>query len=185
MEEILQSIKRIIAEEGDAPAPAANTGDVLELTEMLADDGSVVKPAAVDAGVTQAVAAMTIDEIMASNDGKIADHMIPAPEAVVEAPQPVEPAPIAMPAPAVVDEAPLVSEATLASAAAAMQRLREIPSETLQHVPHQSMGFRSGTTVEDLVLESLKPMLREWLEDNLTEIVEHLVEREVRKLTAR
>ncbi|MEJ0009072.1 MAG: DUF2497 domain-containing protein [Alphaproteobacteria bacterium] len=43
--------------------------------------------------------------------------------------------------------------------------------------------FRSGNTVEDLVLEVLRPMLKQWLDANLTGIVERLVEREIRKLT--
>lgn len=49
VEEILASIREIIAEESDAPAAggAKTTGtlhdDILELTEMLADDGSVVR----------------------------------------------------------------------------------------------------------------------------------------------
>jgi len=49
VEEILASIREIIAEESDAPAAAGakTTGtlhdDILELTEMLADDGSVVR----------------------------------------------------------------------------------------------------------------------------------------------
>ncbi len=47
MEEILQSIKRIIAdEEDDAPASPKTLGsDVLELTEVVQDDGTVVKTA--------------------------------------------------------------------------------------------------------------------------------------------
>ena len=49
VEEILASIREIIAEESDTPAAggAKATGtlhdDILELTEMLADDGSVVR----------------------------------------------------------------------------------------------------------------------------------------------
>ena len=45
MEDILQSIKRIIADEGDE-APPAPGSDVLELTDMLAEDAAVPEPAA-------------------------------------------------------------------------------------------------------------------------------------------
>ncbi|MCC7260023.1 MAG: hypothetical protein IT567_03210, partial [Alphaproteobacteria bacterium] len=51
MEDILQSIKQIIADEGDAPPPpaaapapasAAPVGeDILELTDLIQEDGSV------------------------------------------------------------------------------------------------------------------------------------------------
>lgn len=180
MEEILQSIKRIIAEEGE---PTVSGGEVLELTEMVTDDGATVSSNV----EIEPLASLSIDEIMASTDGK-SDYVAPvetappAPPPVVE--RPVEPPPAPAAAPAIVEES-LISKETLSVASAAMDRLREIPEEMRPLSVHQSMGFRSGTTVEDLVLESLKPMLREWLEGNLTEIVEHLVDREVRKLTAR
>ena len=61
MEDILQSIKRIIAEEGD-PVEAASGSDVLELTEQLAEDGSIsrVQP------TPPAPPTMSIEEIMAA-----------------------------------------------------------------------------------------------------------------------
>jgi cell pole-organizing protein PopZ len=40
----------------------------------------------------------------------------------------------------------------------------------------------SGRTLESVVREMLKPMLREWLDTNLPGIVERLVERELRKM---
>ena len=195
MEEILQSIKRIIAEEGE---PAPQGSDVLELTDIIADD---------DVPDMSNPSEMTIDEIMAASSGEIPEHMIPETEAPVIEPEPevevlVEPEPEAiveaevpevepvaeeissvdeMP---VADEEALVSEATLASAAAAFDVLKKIPAD-MPLPRNPSMRFRSGETVEDLVMESLKPMLREWLDDHLTELVERLVEREVRKITAR
>jgi uncharacterized protein len=45
--------------------------------------------------------------------------------------------------------------------------------------------FASGNTVEGLVAELLKPMLREWLDDNLNRIVEEKVEAEVARLARR
>jgi hypothetical protein len=42
-----------------------------------------------------------------------------------------------------------------------------------------------GRPVEDLVMELLRPMLRDWLDRNLPTIVERIVEREVRYLSRR
>lgn len=175
MEEILQSIKRIIAEEGEPGAPAAPASDVLELTDMLADDGSVSTPSKDEA---PAIPSMSIDEIMAA---PIASEPAPAPE---PKPEP-KPAPVAAePAPApAVDEESLISESTRAASAAALRALETVPSPG--PVPTTSaIAFRSGETVEGLVIEALKPMLKDWLDSNLPGMVERLVEKEIRKLSA-
>jgi cell pole-organizing protein PopZ len=43
----------------------------------------------------------------------------------------------------------------------------------------------SGRTVEDLVVEALRPMLREWLDANLPKITERLVKREIARIDRR
>ncbi len=43
----------------------------------------------------------------------------------------------------------------------------------------------ADNTLEGLVRELLKPMLREWLDANLPELVEAMVSREIRRLTRR
>ncbi|NJR26526.1 MAG: DUF2497 domain-containing protein, partial [Richelia sp. CSU_2_1] len=45
--------------------------------------------------------------------------------------------------------------------------------------------FSSGNTVEALVVEMLKPMLKEWLDANLPRIVEDKVESEVARIARR
>jgi cell pole-organizing protein PopZ len=42
-----------------------------------------------------------------------------------------------------------------------------------------------GVTVEQLMVELLTPMLRDWLDKNLPAIVERVVEQEVKKLARR
>jgi len=39
-----------------------------------------------------------------------------------------------------------------------------------------------GITLEDIVRESMKPLLREWLDKNLPPMIEKLVKRELEKL---
>ncbi len=48
-----------------------------------------------------------------------------------------------------------------------------------------SPAFRNAITIEDLVMETMKPLLKEWLDSNLETIVRDIVEREIRKLIPR
>jgi cell pole-organizing protein PopZ len=173
MEEILQSIKRIIAEEGE-PAPAAS--EVLELTDMLADDGSITQP---DKHAASAIPMMSIDEIMAA---PVASDPAPKPAAAVPAPPP-QPARVAPIAAAAEDES-LISETTRAASMAALRELESVPAPAPAAITG-TIPFRSGSTVEDMVVEALKPMLKDWLDGNLSGIVERLVEKEIRKLSQR
>lgn len=162
MEEILQSIKRIIAEEGE-PAPSGS--DVLELTDLLADDQAPEAPA-------PSAPALSLDEIMAT----------PV-EAAPTPPPPPAKAPAPEPAPE--PEAPLASDQTIERSNSALDALKHMPQAPLPPMPSTGLHFRSGTTIEDLVLEALRPMLKDWLDSNLSQMVERLVEKEIRRLSTR
>ena len=189
MEDILQSIKRIIAEEGD-PVDAAATSDVLELTEQLAEDGSISRVKPVPESAPALPPTMSLEEIMAAPISNEAEEPAPVPP-VREAPPPEpEPKPIAMtppppppPLPAVNADDSLLSNATLNASMAALNSLRDSMAQPATVPRQQSATFRSGVTVEDLVIESLKPMLKEWLDANLPGMVEALVRKEISKLT--
>ncbi len=197
MEDILQSIKRIIADEGE-PSPAMPGSDVLELTELLAEDAAPPAPPPAPAPAPAPSAQDDIDALFntpepapapAASPQDDIDALFnsptpePEPEAVVAAEPEPEPEPIPAPAPAVVAspaaEESLMSESTLTASLEALKALAHkqeaAPTRTSQH-------FRSGITVEDLVVESLKPMLQEWLDGNLPSLVRSLVEREIRRL---
>ncbi|MET0155405.1 MAG: DUF2497 domain-containing protein [Rickettsiales bacterium] len=47
---------------------------------------------------------------------------------------------------------------------------------------HDSPGLRVDTTLEALVIETIKPYLAEWLNENLADIVKQLVSKEIKKL---
>jgi len=47
------------------------------------------------------------------------------------------------------------------------------------------LKFRSGETVEDIVVEAIKPIIRQWMDDNLTHLVQGIVEKELQKLIPR
>jgi uncharacterized protein len=156
MEDILQSIKRIIADE-DQPVDANSGSDVLELTELLSEDVSVK-----DVPIIAPPAEMSIDDIMAAP--MVAD-IPPAIEAAPAA-KPLQAAPATIAAPAATTADALMSDVTVAASLT------------------KSPAFRSGATVEDLVLEALRPMLKDWLDGNLPGLVQSLVEKEIRRLSA-
>ena len=187
MEDILQSIKRIIAEEGEPAADAASS-DVLELTDLLAEDGSVSQ-----ANAAPKVESISIEEIMAAPISSMPEKA-PEPEVKMEPAPAQAPAPVVAPTPApapapvaiapekpAVDEESLISKATLSASVSALNALRDSLTPAAPRTTDAS--FRSGFTIEDLVLEGLKPMLKDWLDQNLPSIVESLVEKEITKLS--
>lgn len=48
----------------------------------------------------------------------------------------------------------------------------------------QKKSFSAGKTVEDIVIDLLKPQLKAWLNDNLPSIVNTMVQKEIKKIIA-
>ncbi len=150
MEDILSSIKRIIAEEGDdrPTRPRRGSGQVRPVAPPAVEDDD------------------TPDEVL-----ELSDPMPPAPppRAVSASPQDA--------AGATTDEATaasILSEQTERATRGALDAL----SRMLVKPEAPSDG-----TLEGLVREMLRPMLREWLDANLPGMVETLVAREIAKIT--
>lgn len=104
----------------------------------------------------------------------------------------VEPAnPAEMPQPSTEPTAPpkvdtLVGAGVAGVASSAFARLNQavqdsVPAPAATN-PGPSVG---GQTIEDLVKEMLRPMLKDWLDTNLPPMVERYVEREISRLTRR
>jgi len=169
MEEILASIRRIISEDGEneqpaqpkaAPEPArAVDEDVLELTQMIKDDGG-------------------------SDSAPFTDDSWEAPEPPRMQQPPPQPQPQMQPQPQpqqfAMDDGGLVSAAPAAQTAAHFAALHN--SVGLERQWPIGMQIR---TVEDVVRDLLRPMLKEWLDENLPTLVERLVQRELDKMSRR
>jgi cell pole-organizing protein PopZ len=153
MEEILASIRRIIAE--DDPAPTA-TDDVLDLAEpVAAEPAATPKPAPEDTG----------DELVFEDDfaEEPEEYVTPAPPVMASAP-PAEA--YEAHAASTAREDAILSEAVASATAAALTRL----------AGSMRIADDPNMTIEGMVREMIKPLLKDWLDANLRAIVDAKVE---------
>jgi uncharacterized protein len=187
MEEILASIRRIIADDdGARPAPVPAKPAVVPVpTLTAADRNDDEMPRGFGNPQTPGIAANDVFErrdaapskppTFASGD-PASDEMFDDPH---EAEEPAESArPMPAPASAASSANPLApSGAALLSprATAAV----DLAFNTLAH----TVLVQNSRTLEDLVREMLKPMLKAWLDDNLPNMVERLVRAEIERVS--
>lgn len=107
------------------------------------------------------------------------------------APPRIDPAKAAdMPQPSVEEptDGSLVGPGVAGVATTAFARLNQAVQDSVPPPaapePGPALGD-GGKTIEDLVKEMLRPMLKEWLDKNLPPMVERYVEREISRLTRR
>jgi uncharacterized protein len=152
----------------EPPPTKAAASDVLDLTEAMAS-----LPPAADPGV-----AATFRTIDANSDVIFTDRAAePAHESglrIIEERRPPPappPAPMAAPAaPPVLDRA-LISNSTVAAVDSAFNSLA------------QTVIGQNARTLEDLVKEMLRPLLKSWLDDNLPGLVDRIVRAEIERVS--
>jgi cell pole-organizing protein PopZ len=220
MEDILASIRRILAEDTSAALPPAAppppADDVLDLTEqMLAREPGAAAPLpeappAFAAGPAQAsgMSAADIDALFEAQRAPTQaapTQAAPTQAAPTQAP-PMSPAEIdalfetgaSAPAPEASSARPrpqaaspaaeggLVETGVAATAAASFAALKAASRGTAQEarpaVPDILLGH-GAMTIEQLVREELRPLLKAWLDTNLPPLVERLVKAELDRLT--
>lgn len=201
---------------GEAPAQAAPSegGDVLVLTEMVAEDGSVVSLAArsaADADLTAVSEATGLPEPPGEpeekkaveqdspagkdeNDagaGRWPDRTLP----IDGRPEDAEGfQPQAATAPATSADQQMEKEAVsnevrkkldLVSQEAETTSTAALSELARAVAREKDLPTGGGRMVEDLVREALQPMLREWLDANLPALVERLVRGEIQRMVRR
>jgi cell pole-organizing protein PopZ len=162
MEQILASINRIIAEDkGTGGALGEPPREVLELTEAIAEDGSIrhLTPLAMAS---------------ASESGRAEPQ---APRAGEPARKSEDAEPAAGAAPAELQPAGIASPATASAAAGAFVELAAAAQEK-RRAGELSLGG-GDRTLEAIVREALRPLLQTWLDQNLPGVVERLVREEI------
>jgi cell pole-organizing protein PopZ len=171
MEEILASIRRIISED-DAPAepaagaapppPPAHEPEPVHHVEHVEDDVlELTDPIAPEPELPPLETVGDIDV-----------YSPPEPE-----PEPVHTPPPAAPAPAPVFNHDDIADKLVGdhAASAAASAFGSLSSALLMP--------KDGRTLEDVVRELLRPLLKEWLDQNLPRIVETKVEEEVHRIS--
>jgi cell pole-organizing protein PopZ len=170
MDDILASIRKILNEDEASAVPAvkpnAAIAPLMLTEEMLVTEPAAPSPAA-QSPAAQSPAAATPSFV--------------APPALPLEPLLVAAAPAPWPEPAAAPPvAELVAPAAAASAAASMgQLLRAVTQE------RSSAISRGGPTIEDVVREEVRPMLKEWLDNHLPGIVERAVRSEIERVVSR
>lgn len=161
MEEILASIRSIISDdvkqstresivmEKKVSADSKNH-DVLDLTEMLEEDGSIVS---------------IQDAVPSSEPRKKEDHSSSSSKNVEK-------------------EFPLkgndfISNEAFLASTQALRGLDSVSEEALQEV---GKAFSGGKTLELLMVDVLRPMLKEWIDANLPSLVKVIVNEQVERV---
>lgn len=191
MEEILASIRRIISED---EAPAETTAAAVPeatpepVPEPLAAETIFAAP--VEPTPEPAVE----DDVLELTDRYEAPAEIIGDLDVVEhTPEPYQPEP--EPAPVYAESAPepapapnsgydtLVGDSAAASAASAFAGLAaSFKKPESAQAASGDLPFLSGNTVEAMVGEMLRPLLKDWLDNNLPGIVQAAVQKEVERI---
>lgn len=167
MEEILSSIKRIIAEDVDTPTLRSRRSGPrpvpVQPVEDLADSPD-----------------MTVGDDEDENEIlELTDAVEPAPaETPVE--EPAMEAPVPAKSPAQIRAVPKASEELVSATAANASRDALASLSRMMVKPEDAAG---ENTLEGLVREMLRPMLKEWLDARLPEMVEAMVAKEIARIS--
>lgn len=157
MEDILASIRRILSD----------------------DEQTTAVPAEAEASAARHDPA--VDDVF-----RLSETMLVVPperpiEPVVAAePEPEVLQPVAVSPPATPPET-LVAPATAVAAASSVSAM----VRTLVQEREQLSVYRGGPTIEDLVREEIRPLLKQWLDENLPPLVERLVRVELERVLGR
>jgi cell pole-organizing protein PopZ len=160
----------------DLQSRSAGQDDVLLLTEDLMEDAKVPqRPAEI---VVPPAPQPRSETVRPSEPARVAE-----PAAVVHVPEPPAPSGVTLGA-----DSPLIDGLAAGAAADAFSRLNLAVQDSVPTPAAADPGPLVGgqaQTIEDLVKEMLRPMLKDWLDRNLPGIVERYVEREIVRLTRR
>ena len=156
IEEILESIRQIISDDGDQPAPAP---------QPQAKPVAAAPPPPAPRPAPQKPAPQNILDLTDKVQAEPEPFQIDMQEAPVDEP--------------VYDTGSLLSDPATDAAATAMARLlagnvaveNDIPSRVGQ------------VTLEDMTRELMRPMIKSWLEQNLPRVIEKMVAKEIEKIS--
>jgi len=198
IEEILASIREIISDDDaavakqeaapaapepapvaePAPEPAPVEDDILDLA-AFAEAPAVPKetPQETVEEKNDPLAGIDFDKPKEMNVAFTDPDPVPEPETPSVTPEP-EPAPV-MASMSSVAAAPAVSTDSLLTDRAKTESIDSL-TRLAQNIAISRAG--NGGTLEDIVREMIKPMLRDWLDRNLPPMIERMVQLELERL---
>lgn len=171
MEEIIASISRIITDEKTPVEPLrpipGEKGEVLELTEVVDENGSVRLAPEADGSERPPTGSLEAAGLAAASATPRSAQGPLRPEAELEPKLEL-------------GRERILSSATSGAAAAAFAQLGVLPRERRREgeLPLGAVD----RTLEDIVRDMLKPLLQTWLDENLPGIVERLVREEIARV---
>ena len=173
MEDILASIRRILNED-EAAAQAAEVAEVAQPEAPTAEEPEAPPPPRAPAPEFAPPPIAPSPPPPAARSGPepldlTADMLVSPPVQAASAPR------MAMD-----DASGLIAPAAAAAAAASVgSLLRAVSSE------RGSQVYRGGPSIEDLVREEIRPILKDWLDMHLPPLVERLVRAEIERVVNR
>lgn len=202
IEEILASIREIISDDDAKPAPAEETSAPVAM-EPTPEKEMTMSQVAMEPAPTAIEEPIAIDDdildLAAFADAPVPSK-VPSPErkdplAGIDLDKPkemtvafTEPEPVVVPTPAPEPvREPLPEPKPMSSTpdtTILTDHAKNASIDSLSRLAHNIAISRSGNgaTLEDIVREMLKPMLRDWLDRNLPPMIERMVERELERL---
>ncbi|MDO7834596.1 DUF2497 domain-containing protein [Sphingobium sp. HBC34] len=155
MEEILSSIKRIIAEEGEEAVQAA--------PRRLRGEAKATALPPLD---PVPMAETPIDEVLELTDEIAEEEAVPAPKA----------------APKTAPAARTIADESILSVESEVAARHSLSALSSMLVTPKDGG---DNTLDGLVRSMLKPMLKDWLDQRLPALVEEMVAKEIARITGR
>lgn len=184
IEEILESIRQIISDDG--AAPAAEAGGELKTAAPPVEPPKTLNMATPEEPKTKGVLSQPPpapvdtggEDVLELTDKVESDLVLTA------QPEPVDkPGTLDLTEKPMTDNAPstLMSDQT---ADAATEAFAKLLAGNIA-VEHEVVGRVGKVTLEDIARELMRPMLKSWLDQNLTGIIEKMVQKEIEKLSRR
>jgi len=163
------------------PPPEAGGSDpsmediLASIRRILNEDEAAGSPHLPDPGAPPNDNVLVLDPSMIVDDQEPADTPHPMPQSAPQPPLPTQDQPPPQHGPAM-----LVAPEAAASAALAVNALvKALVAERAAPV------YRGGPTIEDVVRDELRPLLKAWLDQHLPPLVERLVRTEIERVVSR
>ena len=160
MEEILASIRRIISEDGATVEPTPADPNA----EPAAEPAPIIDMAPME---SEPPILDLVEEV--TEDGTV-QHLAPEPVIVTPPPEPLAH-----------DASRLLSDTAAQASANSLNNLSRLMGGAI-NINSQPIGA-GHKTLESMVAELLRPILKDWLDRNLPAIVERIVQKEIQKIT--